>query len=95
MTFIQNPLFHNFNKKKTPKINKNSLHSITINNQKKNLNLTPIQNSPSLKLSSQQYLKKPTNKNFTPFNQYLNLIIPKTTINKNNIQLHINNPKNI
>lgn len=95
VAFIQNPLFHDFSEKETLENNGDSLRSMTVNDRGKNLNLAPVRDSPSLELSSQQYLGKPTSKNFTPFNQYLNLVIPKTTINGNNIQLHIDNPKDV
>lgn len=81
--------------KETSENNGDSIRSMTVNDRGKNLNLAPVRDSPPLDLSSQQYLGKPTSKNFTPFNQYLNLVIPKTTINGNNIQLHIDNPKDV
>lgn len=81
--------------KETSENNGDLSRSMTVNDRGKNLNLAPVRDSPPLEFSPQQYLGKPTGKNFTPFNQYLNLVIPKMTINGTNIQLHIDNPKDV
>ncbi|XP_062590593.1 uncharacterized protein LOC134252172 [Saccostrea cucullata] len=65
--------------------------SLTVNDRGKNLNLAPVRDSSPLQFSAHH--GKSLNKNDLRFNQYLNLVIPKTALTKTNIQLNLDNPK--
>ncbi|XP_061197761.1 uncharacterized protein LOC133205886 [Saccostrea echinata] len=65
--------------------------SLTVNDRGKNLNLAPVRDSPPLQFSAHHGTS--INKNDMRFNQYLNLVIPKTALHKTNIQLNLDNPK--